>query len=194
MKIIALTGAKGAGKDTIATYIHKLLGWEHINQIAFADPIKHMVQHIFDLQDVSTEEYDMFKRSLLTYELPGRSPRGVDGRRVVREIGMMMRGYDEKQFTAYVEEIINRPINNLSSRTLNIITDLRFDNEYVMLKRYGAKVIKVNRPGHKFDGHITERGFDDHLVDFVINNDGSLDILKIQLQKVLNELKKEWGV
>lgn len=187
MKIIALTGAKGAGKDTVAKYITKLCDRHEVTHLAFADPIKKMVQHIFGLNNITTEDYDYFKRTLLTFELPGKSPQAVDGRHVVREIGMMMRGYDEKQFTSYVESQFNTPRLS-SSQSIFVVTDLRFDNEYVMLKRYGATIVKITRPGYQYDGHITERGFDDHLVDYSIENNGSLIDLKTQVNKMLQEL------
>ena len=188
MKIIALTGPKGSGKDTVAELIkQKYNTFYNIKSIAFADPIKKVVQHIFDLNPLSVDQYDLFKRTTLDYELPGYLSQKIEGRRVVREIGMMMRQYDEKQFTQYVwKEIAADP------NALWIVTDLRFDNEYMMLKQLGAKIVKITRPHYEYDGHITERAFDDHLVDSILHNDEDLEYLNIRTEAVMRNIIKEW--
>jgi hypothetical protein len=100
---------------------------------------------------------------------------------------MLMRRYDEKQFTNYVvNEIRYLPSD------LWVVTDLRFDNEYSVLKGLGAKIIKIIRPQYQYDGHITERAFDDHLVDKVLMNDGDMDYLKQRVRYVMDSIMKEW--
>jgi len=101
-KIIALTGAKGSGKDTVAGIIKAK--YDNVATIAFADPIKNVVQHIFNLDPSGVDQYDLFKRTDLNFQLPGYLSQSVHARHVVREIGMLMRGYNEKQFADYVEE------------------------------------------------------------------------------------------
>jgi hypothetical protein len=55
------------------------------------------------------------------------------------------------------------------------------------MKKLSAKIIKVTRPNYHYDGHITERGFDDTLVDYVIDNDGTIEDLK---KKVVTTMKE----
>lgn len=188
MKIIALTGPKGSGKDTVAGIIkNQNKTFYNVKNIAFADPIKKIIQHIFNLDPANNDQYDLFKRAQISYQLPGYLTENVEGRRVVREIGMMMRQYDEEQFTQYVwKEIAANPT------ALWIVTDLRFDNEYVMLKQLGAKIVKITRPQYQYDGHITERAFDDHLVDNILHNDGDLEYLNMRTAYVMASIKKEW--
>lgn len=189
-KIIALTGPKGSGKDTVAKVIQEMYGDVYdVRTIAFADPIKQKIQHLFDLDPTSVEQYDLFKRSDIKYQLPGHLEHSVPGRHVVREIGMLMREYNVDQFTRYV---VSQFVSETKPNTIWIVTDLRFDNEYITLTTHGAKVVKVNRPECHYDGHITERGFDDHLVDKQVMNDGSLDYLKIRVKIVMDQLIKEW--
>lgn len=180
--MIALTGPKGSGKDTVGQLIAECYSHLSVRTVAFADPIKNVVDHIFKLDGSTKDGYDRFKRSDLTYD--GNCT--VGGRHVVREIGMLMRSYDEQQFNRYVEDIIKSDPSHIG-----VITDLRFDNEYIMLKRVGAKIIKIERPEYHYDGHITERGFDDHLVDFVLRNDGNLDSLRERVQHVVGNYIKE---
>jgi len=190
-KIIALTGAKGSGKDTVAGIIKSK--YDNVATVAFADPIKNVIQHIFNLDPTNNDEYDRLKRSDFSVHSSFKDTEAtttwkhIPGRHVVREIGMLMRSYNEKQFTEYVEDQFRQYPDKLW-----VITDLRFDNEYTMLKKWNAKIIKINRPRYEYDGHITERGFDDHLVHKIILNDGSMEYLNTRVDVVMESLIKEW--
>jgi ABC-type iron transport system FetAB ATPase subunit len=186
---LAVTGPKGSGKDTVAQLIKELYPDHIVNCIAFADPIKKVINHIFDLDPDSLDQYDKFKRDNVEYSLPGYVRHSVPGRHVVREIGMLMRHYDQHQFTKYVRDIMTG--GEFVKNRIDIVTDLRFDNEYIMLKEIGAKIIKITRPNHTYDGHITERGFDDHLVDKIVMNDGDLNYLRIRVKTVIDSILKE---
>ena len=185
LKIIALTGPKGSGKDTVAQMIARQ--YESVITIAFADPIKEVIQDLFDLDKSTIGHYDDFKRTTLRYNLPGYSELGVSARHVVREIGMLMRSYDDKQFTDYVCDAIRSQPDKIW-----IVTDLRFDNEYMVLKGLGAKIINIMRPTYEYDGHITERGFNESLVDFQLMNDGNLEYLKTRVTTVMNNIMEGW--
>lgn len=190
LKIVALTGPKGSGKDTVAQMIvDKYANQMDVRLIAFADPIKKVVQHVFGLDSRTNDEYDAFKRTTLTFNLPGSRMASQPGRHVVREIGMLMREYDDRQFTDYVASQFKA-----HPEALWVVTDLRFDNEYTMLRSagFGAKVVKIIRPQYEYDGHITERAFDDHLVDQILMNDGPLGFLEERVDIVMRNLFKEW--
>lgn len=186
MKIIALTGPKGSGKDTVGQLIKQMYPQYNPETVAFADPVKNAIKHIFNLGDESVYSYDRLKRA--TLKLKDEDDfYTIDGRRLVREIGMLMRSYDEKQFTRYVFDTINKEPDRLW-----VVTDLRFDNEYLFLKQIGAKVVKIIRPSYSYDGHITERAFDDHLVDYKLMNDGDLNYLRIRVESVMRTMVEEW--
>lgn len=182
-KIVALTGFKGSGKDTVADIlIQQYKERVDIERIAFADPIKHEVMRVFGLRSI--EDYDVFKRSLVT-----SNNHSFDGRHIVREIGMLMRRYDVNQFVQYVDDTINS-----KQDTIWIITDMRFDNELIHLQNLGAKIVKINRPfvGSIIDTHITERGFDDSVCDVVIENRNTLEEFTSDVLKVFEDKFLEW--
>lgn len=182
--IIALTGSKGSGKDTVANFIAELYSHKtRCRKIAFADPIKKEIQHIFDLDPTNEKQYDLFKRTRVVYDLPGYLTHGTSGRHVVREIGMLMRRYNVNQFVDYVDHMIDSNPDDLW-----IVTDLRFDNEYMFLKERGAIVVKVTKPDLPHDAHITERGFDDNLCDVVFVNDKPLHRTGIDVVKVFDPI------
>lgn len=188
-----MTGPKGSGKDTVGQLIKHYFvapGWS-AHTIAFADPIKTVVRDLFVFETM--QEYDDFKRTTCNFSLPKPLTRDmqlyqVEGRHLVREIGMLMRKYDDKQFTKYVvDEIEYRP------NDVWVVTDLRFDNEWLVLKQLGAKVINIKRPNYEFDGHITERGFNESLVDYQLLNDGDLAYLKTRVNSIVDSIIKEWA-
>jgi hypothetical protein len=190
MKIVALTGPKGSGKDTVAEAIKSIYGHEYdVESIAFADPIKKVIQHIFNLDVTSNDEYDRIKRTDIEYYLPDIGHKTVPGRHVVREIGMMMRNYNVNQFTDYVDSMFT--LNRMNDRKIMVVTDLRFDNEYMMLKSWGSNIVKIIRPQYHYDGHITERGFDDHLVNHILMNDGSLEYLNTRIRAIMKTILGE---
>lgn len=186
LRVIALCGPKGCGKDTVGALIKEKYSQYNPETIAFADPVKSAVRHIFNLGDESVYSYDRLKRATLKLK-DEEDFYTIEGRRLVREIGMLMRSYDEKQFTRYVQETITQ-----SPDRLWIVTDMRFDNEYSFLKQMGAIMVKIIRPSYQYDGHITERAFDDHLVNHVLMNDGDLDYLRIRVDSVMRGILEEF--
>lgn len=162
--VIGLHGAKGSGKDQFYKAATAAFPHLDIRKIAYADPIKNEVCRIFDLADES--QYDLFKRTNVQYTLPGYLSHNVHGRQVVREIGMLMRRYDEGQFVRYVEDEISK-----APQAIWCITDVRFDNELQSIKnRLNGILIKIKRSGVNFDGHATETEFADELCTSVLYN------------------------
>lgn len=176
--IIGLTGCKGSGKNHFYHVVKREFPQLDVRQIAYADPIKKEIMHIFSL--VSEDEYDRFKRTLLNFDINGVR-KWQDGRHVVREIGMMMRNYDPGQFVAYVEREIKKAPN-----AVWCVTDVRFDNEIASLKAMDAILLKINRMGYHYDGHITETEIPDRLCTNIIDNKGSLEDYEAA---IVNEMK-----
>ena len=164
--VIGLHGAKGSGKDYFYQVVKEKYPQKDIRKIAYADPIKHKVMFLFNLK--TEEEYDQFKRTKVTYNVGGKDIE-QDGRHIVREIGMMMRDYDSHQFVRYVESMIKASPNSIWC-----ITDLRFQNELRSIRSLDGVVVKINRVGVSYDGHITETEFPDEECDFFINNDSNI--------------------
>jgi hypothetical protein len=168
--VVGLHGAKGSGKDQFFAVLRKSFPQLDIKKIAYADPIKLEVMRIFGLQN--EDLYDLFKRTQVQFCLPSgqNTPNSVSGRQVVREIGMLMRRYNNDQFIQYVNQRILA-----SPSTLWCVTDLRFDNELQSLRTLNNSIIvKVKRPGYKFDGHVTEIEIPDSECTSIIYNDDTL--------------------
>jgi hypothetical protein len=185
--VIGLHGAKGSGKDEFFKIVKASFPHLDVRKIAYADPIKREVSYIFDL--TSENQYDQFKRTTVSYTLPDHKPYPVEGRRVVREIGMLMRRYDQNQFTRYVEQEINN-----APDAIWCVTDLRFSNEMESLRQMGAHIVKIKRG--EFDGHETEMEFSDRDCDAVIHNvnitlDQYEQLVVAEMDKILQLHKAE---
>jgi hypothetical protein len=182
--IIGLHGAKGSGKDQFFKAVKAAYPQMKVRKIAYADPIKEQVVKIFDLKD--EDEYDEFKRTQLQWTLRSgqNMPDTVSGRHAVREIGMLMRSYNQDQFVQYVEDTILADPEGIWC-----ITDLRFNNELHSIKcNLGGLVIKIKRDGVQFDGHVTETEFPDEICTSVIQNVGLT--LEQYNERVVEEMKK----
>jgi len=159
--IIGLHGLKGSGKDTVYQIIKEIDN--EFNKIAFADPIK---KEIFKIFQIDEHTYDTLKR--IPY-----------WRHIFRNIGMLMRKYDENQFINYVDQNLKNKI---------IVTDVRFMNEIEFLKKQNAILIKVKRFNKNEDNHITEQDLSDELFDYIIDNTKDLEHLKNQVIKILEKI------
>ena len=180
-KVIAVTGLKGSGKNTVANHIIDLYKEKlQIKTVAFADPIRKQIEYIFKL-DGTDKQYDSFKRSTMSFGVGYVGNSTIYARRAVREIGMLMRSYDETQFVTYVH---NKIVSEKDK--VWIITDLRFENELDYLMSMNAFILKVARDVPQ-DDHITENGINDKFCNVVLNNNGSEDDLRLQIK---NEFDK----
>lgn len=67
----------------------------------------------------------------------------------------------------------------IAPKTNTVITDVRFDNEAKYFKALRAEVILIDRPGFKpvTNGHVSEDGVSESLIDIVVRNDSSKEAL-----------------
>jgi hypothetical protein len=175
--IIALTGDKGAGKDTFADI---LVRKHNFTKVSFADPIHEQCKSLLQLN--SQLDYDNVKRTTLKWV--GDGAEGViDGRHLIREIGMLMLSYDKSQFVNYVLQQFKSIPGNV------VVSDLRFDHEMMMLKSRNAIIVKILGNVKPEDNHITERGFDSVVCDYTINNkQQDIDNLKSEAYNLIQTL------
>jgi predicted AAA+ superfamily ATPase len=174
---IALTGRMGAGKDTVADILNKLLN-DNTLYAAFANSLKDFFHTIFP--DVPTNpkprEY---------YQQFGQYMRTIDPDVWIKQLDCDLKWCGTNGFSAI------------------IITDLRQENEYYYCKNNGFHVVEVAAPtelrvkrlvarGDKFSiddmDHETEQG--GFIADSVIYNDGDIEKLRRKVGDILSTLTK----
>lgn len=174
MILLALSGKKRVGKNTVAKLIEQQLiasNYPHpIYTLAFADELKQEVAKACSV----TMEYieankDTFRIMLQWW--------GTDfKRKLIKD--------------SYWTDIIMRKLAGFPQDCVVIITDCRFENEYKMLQYVGAYMIRIIRLTNFTDTHSSETNLDNSLLnwDLVIDNNGSLEALE---EKVNGFVKKE---
>ena len=179
--IIAFTGYKGSGKDAVATRMHERLrqidrrryrGTQH----NFATPVKQICGYMFNLEPEEMRIPALKEKVLDRW--PHKSPRFLMqefATNFVRAgypdiwVRIWERTFDHKKISDYV-----------------FVSDLRFPNEYEMLRRRGAFIVKVERPDvARTDQHESEAYYDSFIPDVLLMNDSTIEELLVKVDSHL---------
>lgn len=177
-KIIALTGLKGSGKDTAATSL-VCIGF---TVIKFADGLKNMLRSLLLAARMPPDEVERWVEGDLKETpcpvLRGRTPRYAM-QTLGTEWGRQMIADD--LWTSIAKNAIDAFESDV------VITDLRFPNEYNLMKAMGASMYRIERGLISTDLHESERYIATMPVD-VIKNDGTIDDLHKKILDIVNHL------
>lgn len=177
LKIIGLTGFKGAGKSTVAGIVEREIG---AKRISFADPIRDMLRIGLGIQpsDFLPENKEIVIPSL------GKSPRYLL-QTLGTEWGRKMVGESLWRDLAH-----RRAITCIRAGVSVVFEDVRFDDEAELVLSMGGYVWEISREGCKGDNHISEKGISLGLISGTIANSDSMGSLN-QLVKSLLQMKQE---
>lgn len=171
MKLIALAGPAGCGKDTVGAYLAYV---HHAYRYSFAQPLKDALNVMLDLDRLDWSTH--LKEQTLPWL--GVSPRvlaqtlGTEwGRQIIRDdIWLIVAG-------RRLEKI---------NRKLVVITDCRFGNEADWVRDRGGQVWHIR--GRRKEGvaaHVSEAGVTAVEGDIEIDNSGDLSRLHQQIDAQL---------
>jgi hypothetical protein len=182
--IIALTGFKRTGKNTVTTYLKSNYNFV---EYAFANPIKEISHSIFNwkpeddealkevidpIWGISRREFwQWFGTEAMQYHLPDAFPSYKE------KIGRTV-------WSARFEQ------KYLEDPTINYaVSDFRFPHEEKLLKKLGACTVKVvNRNIKNMDMHESEMYIDSLKCDFVLINESTIGDLHIQIDKLMQTI------
>jgi dephospho-CoA kinase len=178
--IIGLSGYAQSGKDEIANILVKEYGYE---RIAFADSIRDLLGKLtLTLEDgmplemlVRTHDWEYIKKNY------------PSTRKYLQELGFAAREVlGEDIWVISVMRKINTPSRKY------VITDVRFENEAIMIKQLGGQIWRIRRNDvGPINDHISEIALDDYKFDQILKNEGSLEDLKQRVDErmklVLND-------
>lgn len=202
--IIGINGYAGVGKDTVGEIIKELQPWDQWEIKKFAGKLKEVASIILGIPKAMFEDQEFKKKDLpqmwSNHGLPMTvrdflQKLGTDG---LRE-GLHPNTWVNALMMDYIEQVIN-VINNegyqLEDRYPNwIITDCRFPNEARAIKNEGGVIVRVNRAGIKaINAHPSEVALDAWSYDYVIDNDGSIEDLRKQVENVLKQVYKDENI
>lgn len=176
-KLIGLTGLAGAGKDEAAKALIAD-GWV---RDAFAD---RMRKAMLDLDPwlVEWDGHPVRLSQIIAEEGWDQAKRNYpEVRRLLQRFGTEA-GRDIHGVNCWV----NALFRDWSNETWLVITDCRFDNEAQAVRERGGIVVRIERPGLERlpGGHASEAGVADELVDYVIDNDGTVSQLHARIREI----------
>ncbi len=187
MKLIAICGQKGTGKDLVSNLIVDTLTKQNVpaRKLQFGDAVKKIIQAAFALRD--DREYNQFIRGFL------HLPNGRDrtGKEVMKVIQARLRQYNNKVFIEDVEDHMLE-FKGYHPEQWNdvvfVITDLRYKEELKWCRANSATIIKVEREGGVFDPLAEQPEIDDFFVHHIIDNNGTEAELNEQIKKLLPKI------
>lgn len=206
MKIIAVQGFIGSGKDTFASFIlenEKSQG-RTVIKLSFASALKDCISSIFswnrEMLEGDTKESREWREKVDEWwsqklNIPNLTPRWV-----LQNIGTnVMRGHFHPDIWLLS---IEKQILNLQEFTDTIvITDCRFKNEIDFLRNMGAIYVKIQRGEEPewvhyyiensvepIDIHQSEYQWLNNTFDFTIDNNGSFEELKGKLTEFSRDI------
>jgi hypothetical protein len=208
MKIFAIMGKAGSGKDTVADIFNDY----NFQKVAFADPLKRYVMDVFDLSYNQLWGPSQLRQEELIQYIGKEGP--LTPRKILQHIGTEgFRELYEDVWVDYTIRQINKLKNNKDLRyrcdigvysclgqefgSLKrpegiVISDMRFVNEFKKIKSVGGKIIKIKRENSgleneqaKHKSEMDQEFIPDSDFDVIINNNGSLNDLKNKVYEII---------
>lgn len=173
--LIGLTGRARSGKSTAAEH---LTSTYLLEQYAFADPLRHGLMAIFNL-DHTDFEGDRKEQPLGWLD---RSPRQL----------MQSMGTDWARNTVHsdvwvklAEQNLDYITQSLGAVTGFVVSDVRFENEAEFIRQRGGTVINIFRPDTQaVNPHISEAGITANPADLTLTNYGTIEEFQRSLDEV----------
>lgn len=195
-RIIAFTGLKGSGKSTAVELIKNNVTKKdiEIHELSFAAPIKRLVSDIFcltnnecydpNLKEVILSQWNVTPRELL--QKIGTELFRNQLSTVCPNIKMPAETIWVSSLYYNIKNIETENINRGITKSIVLIDDCRFEDEYNTIKKLGGIVIKITRDSvsSNLSSHASEKGCP---YDYEINNNWSIDSLESQLANILVE-------
>jgi hypothetical protein len=212
--ILGVVGKKQSGKTTLA----KVAEAAGFSSIAFADPLKDIIEHVYDIpksilnDPIAKEQYQLTIQisqrdlySILMYADTKYAPVPVaallaavenfqcpfisNPRQLLQVVGTdLFRNHIDKDYW------INSFLKLVEPNKNYIIHDVRFENELNVIKnKLLGKILVIERPGTDVDDHVSESfvpAKDQY--DYKLFNNLSLNEFQKDCTKLVETLKKEY--
>lgn len=175
--IIGLNGLKGAGKDTVADYLVDQYGF---HKWSFADSLKDSVCGLFGITRAELEE--MKNDSGCTVQLCAFNASVGIATFTMREF--LQRYGTEAHRNVFGSDFWIKQYPGF--RIPVVIPDARFENELDMLRMHNAINVRIVRDTvNDGDTHESEALPAAHLIDYLIDNCGTIEELYAEVEHML---------
>lgn len=185
MKVIGLVGKKYAGKDTFVGFTRRMFPKDTVVQLGFADALKseicagiNAVNALYgNPGEPITPEYINKHKEKFRLILQGW---GTEFRR------------DLCRNDYWTHQMLRRLNSYNDSIQVVCIPDVRFLNEAALVKEIGGTIVKIERPATDdySDEHPSEKELEKIEWDFVINNNGTMERFKDEVELTMKLILK----
>jgi dephospho-CoA kinase len=175
INLLGIHGKKRVGKNALADILVEEYGFA---QLAFADPIRQMLQVLPMASEYREEkklevipEYGKSFTELMQTLATGW------GREEVREDLWLL----VAEFR--IEMLRKLGYNNI------VVSDVRYENEAQMINRLGGRIIHlVGNRGVVVNSHSSEQMLPPQYLDYVLTNNGTIEDLKSEAFRLMEQL------
>jgi adenylate kinase family enzyme len=211
MAIIALSGWKGSGKDTLAKFLIENHGFR---RVAFADVLKDMVSEQYGISRKSLDDSSQKERAILDLPVDPQDGfsqmitnflykefRTASGQ--VPELGQA--SFWTPRALAILEGSIKRSVNSrywvqralqtIAKNEKVVLTDMRYGSEMTQIVEFAEKndqnlvTVRIERFNSSPSSDPSERDLDNADFDITIDNRGDLKDLEFSARFLASELK-----
>jgi hypothetical protein len=197
-KLIAISGWKGAGKDTMGLHLMNEYGYR---PISFAYELKNMVAEAYGIPRAWMDDRDKKDAPITTLPAIPTDPFASAIHSMLKD--ELASGYWTPRALCILEGSVKRSVHanywvrRVVSRVVEdqqhnyVITDMRYANEADVLKLLipSTLAIRIERAGHVITTQDpSERNLDTYAFDKVIRNDGTIPDLYNNINLFMGEL------
>jgi len=187
-KLIALHGYAQSGKDTVAEFLAEY-GYE---RFAFADRLRDCVYALNPLVEFHDDPAIRLQAVVNVHGWDYAKVNCPEIRRLLQVFGTEV-GRELIRDSIWVdlvfEQMEQRLIENPEAKF--VITDMRFPNEQAAIRAsqfLPIQLWKVKRPGvGPVNAHVSDAGLADVGFEYIIENDGTLNDLQVEVKEILGE-------
>ena len=177
IKLVALTGAAGSGKSTVAKYLSEGRHSHYGSNVPFvrtkfSGTLKKM------LMQIPNVTIDMIEGKLK------EEPQELFGGKTPREV-MQTLGTEWGRDYVYSKIWLDSWERSVCDLTYVVVEDLRYLNEAELVKNRGGEIWRIKRPDYQCNGHISETEMEGIEPDLVIRNNGSVAELHAMIDSIL---------
>ncbi len=165
---IGLIGYSQAGKDTVASILVERYGY---TRVAFADKIREFLYDLNPMVACSPTGYLQDLVNLVGWDDAKQEPQV---RKLLQNLGNSARKtIDENVW-------VTLALGNIDTNQRVVITDVRFENEAMMIKLMGGQLWRVKRLGiGPVNDHVSESELEGYKVNQIFVNNGTLKDLEL---------------
>ena len=136
----------GAGKTTAAQYI--LDTQPKSVWLSFADTLREIVDVVFRKVCRKSQNVSSYKGAAAYFEKD--SPQSELGGHTYRDFLLAFGAAGRRLYPNIWVDCLKADMQDINGIENVVIDDLRFPNEYAMLRDKGAKIVRVTNPGRRF--------------------------------------------